>query len=132
MGKVIHYFAGQSLEYYLSYPLRLIAWMYLGMTANENDDVMRVDNDKYMAAIKSMLQSRRVQVIDNTSVEFISRDQNQAVLGYNGGKASFGHVVLAVQPHHALKILNECATKEEEDILSQFEYTVDTAVLHFD
>ncbi|MBT6492560.1 MAG: cytochrome P450, partial [Deltaproteobacteria bacterium] len=132
VGKVIHYFAGQSLDYYLSYPLRLIAWMYLGMTANENDDVMRVDNQEYMNAIKAMLQSRRVQVVNNTNVSFITRDQNQAILGFNGGKESFGHVVLAVQPHHALKILGPCATKEEENILSQFEYTVDTAVLHFD
>lgn len=131
-GKVIHYFAGQTLEYYLNYPLRLIAWMFLGMTAHENENVFRVDNDAYMAGLKAELQSRRVRIMANTQVSMASRSKDRTVLEYQGSAETFGHLVLAIQPHHALKVLGSLATQEERDLLSQFEYTVDTAVLHFD
>ena len=50
-GGVIHYFAGQPLEYYLSYPTRLLAWMWLNNAERNNDEpieLLKVDNDVYI------------------------------------------------------------------------------------
>ena len=49
VGGVIHYFAGHPLQYYLDYPARLLAWMWLNNAAREKSEsieLLKVDNQE--------------------------------------------------------------------------------------
>ena len=132
LGRVIHFFAGQPIEYYLSYPLRLIAWMYLGTVAHEDELVYRVDNVRYREAFLTHLGVWGVEVFRDVDVSIVSRDDDGVGITYNGAAAAFDQVVLAVQPHHALRLLGDRATPEEKTVLGGFRSTVDTVVMHTD
>ena len=47
-------------------------------------------------------------------------------------KRLFSKLVLAVQPHHALSVLSDCASDLEKEVLGGFEYTVNTVIVHQD
>jgi len=132
IGVVIHYFAGHTLEYYLGYPLRLVAWMYLGNTFHGEEAVLRVDNASYVRALVDRLVARGVEIHTGVDVELRARNAEGVELVCGDERERYGHLVLALQPQHALRVLGGCASPAETDLLSRFEYTTDTVVAHFD
>ena len=139
LGRIVHYFAGQPLEYYLNYPIRLIAWMVLSNPEHRPVEVFRVANKHYVAAFEEALLHHGVHIVkgvDDLKVE--SRATHGVRLSYRPTEAAeivtleAGHLVLAVQPHIALQLLGETADAEERDILADFLHTEDTVVLHQD
>lgn len=140
LGGVIHYFAGHPVEYYLAYPLRLLAWMWLNNAARgdeEGVELLRVDNRLYMEAFENLLQTKGVTIVKGVDVRVVKRESSSLYLSVNprGGSPSeeiFGKTIFAVQAHHALTVLGPYATQNETDTLSHFAHTVDTVVVHRD
>ncbi|MCH2022937.1 MAG: cytochrome P450 [Saprospiraceae bacterium] len=134
VGRVIHYFAGHSIEYYLNYPLRLVAWMFVGITAEieADSDIYRLNNKQYMDCFRQHLENHGVQFYLSESPIVKSRSDEGFCLQFDRQKMLFSNLILAIQPHHAIKVLNGFASSEELNLLSQFEFTTDTVVLHRD
>lgn len=69
----------------------------------------------------------------NMAVTKITNEENGRVRVHNGGHSDvYDHVILATHGDQALKIINDSATAEEQSILSNFETSQNTAVLHSD
>ena len=123
-GGVIHYFAGQPLEYYLSYPTRLLAWMWLNNAERNNDEpieLLKVDNEVYIDAFREALEARGVEVYTDTKVTLRERSATQVTLDVNQtGRATethqAGHLILAIQPQHCLNVLGDKASVEERKL----------------
>lgn len=137
-GGVIHYFAGQPLEYYLSYPARLLAWMWLNNAEREDGapiQLLKVDNQHYISTLAETLRAKGVSILTETSVTVSKRTQGQVQLTISGpgqgpSSESFGHVILAVQPHHCLTVLANHSTVDERAVLGGFHHTVDVVRIH--
>ena len=139
LGRIIHYFAGQPLEYYLSYPVRLIAWMVVNNPEGQSTEVFRVQNKQYVQAFEAKLQALGVTIIKGATVRIDSREAEGVALTYSLAGSpdetralKAGHLVLAVLPHIARKILGDAADAQEAEILTGFAHTDDTVVVHQD
>ncbi|KAJ9149270.1 Amine oxidase [Pleurostoma richardsiae] len=70
----------------------------------------------------------------NTPVQAVTNDEHGRVrLHLNGGKSEvFDHVILATHGDQAYSIIRSSATEEEKQIMSRFQTSENTAVLHSD
>ena len=140
MGGAILYFGGHPTQRYLDYPLRLVAWMWessVGQGTSEPLELLRVRDAEYMQAFTSYLASRGVHIRTRTQARLVQRDEGGVHLecAHDDGELtheSFGQLVLAIQPHQALEVLGEQRSEDERRILSGFEHTLDTVVVHED
>ena len=138
VGGIIHYFAGHPIQTYLDYPLRLLAWMWLNNADridSEPIELFRVDNDTYIQGFAQKLKNLGVKIHTGVQTQFIERTDQGVLLQVDGDNPSetwFSKVVLAVQPHHALKVLGECASDTEREVLGGFEHTIDKVIVHQD
>jgi len=139
-GGVIHYFAGQPLEYYLSYPARLLAWMWLNNAERQDGEpiqLLKVDNQEYIATLAEALRAKGVSIRTNTSVAVASRTEGRIELTTTRSEAStasesFGHLILAIQPQHCLTTLGDHSTVDERSVLGGFHHTIDVVRIHRD
>ena len=140
LGRIIHYFAGQSLQYYLAYPVRLIAWMVVNNPQGQSTEVFRVQNKQYVQAFESKLRELGVAIIKGAeTVRVGSREADGVELTYSLAESPAqtrtlraGHLILAVLPHIARRILGDAVDAQESEILHGFEHTDDTVVVHQD
>lgn len=138
VGGVIHYFAGHPLQYYLDYPARLLAWMWLNNAARENSEsieLLKVDNLEYMSQFEKILRQKGVEI--KTGISVVTTDRSADSLTLSGKNDSgtpeeftAGHLVLAIQPQHALTVLGSHATAEETKVLSGFHHTVSVVKIY--
>ena len=128
LGTVVHYFAGQSTQTYLEYPLRLVAWMFVGAFLHGgNKPVYRLRNKEYMDKFRTALEALGVVVYTDTHVAVSSRSDTQVELTLLRGdtRITTDHLVLAIPPDAALQVSLLTATEPPRD---DWVSTIDSAV----
>ena len=82
--------------------------------------------------VQRLLADSRMQIITSSPVHKITRNAfNVVVEGAKGYRESFDQIVIATHADQALKML-AAPTSEEIKILSPFQYSKNTAILHHD
>ncbi|CAB9525674.1 7a-methyl-1,5-dioxo-octahydro-1H-inden-4-yl [Seminavis robusta] len=134
LGRMISFFAGNSIQQYLDYPLDLIAWYVAAMVISPADEVLfRMRNKEYMAAFERRLLSLGVEFKLGCSPIIIGRDKGVSILTGVGDDdiLRFDKLVLAVPPNAALQVLGEHCS-DYEGVLVDFECPLETVVYHTD
>ncbi|CAB9496118.1 D-alanine--D-alanyl carrier protein ligase [Seminavis robusta] len=134
LGRMISFFAGNSIQQYLDYPLDLIAWYVAAIVTSSADErVLRMRNKEYMAAFEQKLLSLGVEFKMGCSPSIIGRDKGVSISTSTGDDdiMQFDKLVLAVPPNAALQVLGEHCS-DYEGALADFECPLETVVYHTD
>ncbi|WP_109830554.1 FAD-dependent oxidoreductase [Reichenbachiella versicolor] len=138
-GRMIFFFGGHKLRYYLQYPLSI-----LNLTANldlSNHKICRITNGSgnYMRQFKSYVEKKGVKIINNATGNLISkRTINNPYVKVSINETSgsyeqkFDHLVFGILPDEALKVIGDEANDKIRSTLSSFSISDDTVILHKD
>ena len=89
-------------------------------------------SQQYINAVMAEFPNDRVH-LQSSVVAVQSVDDNRVLLRFGDGRENvFDHVILATHGDQALDIVRDTTTPEEKTILSGFQYSENTAVLHSD
>ncbi len=145
LGSIIFVFVGHPADYYLDYPIRqLVKYSYMPVVLAGREPVCRVKlgSGHYMRRFREVLEDLGVRFLTSTETSVLERRPSGVRVEFRSGASAdggsrrseerFDHLVLAVQPAAALSVLGTTAETEEKEILSGFEVTHDTAVVHRD
>ena len=142
LGSVIFVFVGHPANYYLDYPIRqLVKYSYMPVVLDSREPVCRVKlgSGYYMKRFREVLEGHGVRFLTSTETKVLERRPSGVELSFRSlsgqqkrWQESFQHLVLAIQPPGALQVLGDTAEAEEQEILSSFKITHDTAVVHRD
>lgn len=122
-------------ETILDFPIRFIVEFYRNhglLSVNDRPQwkVIRGGSKQY---ISPLVRSFRNRIRLETPVSSVSRSDELGVqIESRFGSETFDHVIFACHSDQALRILGVEATETEKEILSQFPYEKNIAVLHTD
>jgi predicted NAD/FAD-binding protein len=127
-----------SYKLFRQFPIRFIAEFYLnhGLLGITNRPKWRVIKGGSKSYLEPLLAGWREKVRLSTPVTKVLRselaaEEGSAVEVVAGGESHFfDHVIFACHSDQALRILGDQATKTEREILSQFPYQKNVALLH--
>ncbi len=117
-----------------NFPIRFIVEFYRnhGLLSVRNRPTWRVIDGGSRNYVAKMAERFRERIRLKTAVERVRRSANDVVvIPRNGSSESFDHVVLACHSDQALRMLAD-STSTERDLLSEFPYGRNIAVLHTD
>jgi predicted NAD/FAD-binding protein len=117
-----------------NFPIRFIVEFYKnhGLLSIRNRPTWRVIQGGSRTYVAKMAERFRDRVRLRTPVDQVRRSVNDVVIvPRNGSPERFDHVVFACHSDQALRMLAD-ATATERDVLSEFPYGRNTAVLHTD
>ncbi|CAB9507546.1 D-alanine--D-alanyl carrier protein ligase [Seminavis robusta] len=137
LGRMTFFFAGQTVQEYLDYPVYHFAWFVVAqMMATEDVGIFRLNNKEYMKAIEARLKSLRVELLKGTTATLESREGQDGVrlrLESEAGEIVFSadKLVLAMPPNAASAFLSN-HVRSHEHALTQLRCPSETVVLHKD
>ncbi|CAB9508019.1 D-alanine--D-alanyl carrier protein ligase [Seminavis robusta] len=134
VGRIVSFFAGQSIQDYLNIPLELVAWFVIIGFA-KNRAFLRMSNREYMEAFWVQLQSLSVEIKTNVTTKVLGRADSGVTLSTSCcGKEDVllvDKLVLAVPPNAAAHVL-ENSMSPQENVLTEFDCPLETVVMHTD
>ncbi|MFO7566049.1 MAG: FAD-dependent oxidoreductase [Enhygromyxa sp.] len=134
-GHVVYGFPGHAYAHYLAYPIRPLLNYLFDFTVHGAQALYSVTggSGRYAQAYAdALVATGKVDLRLSAQLRVLSRDPSGVVVDMGGAEERFDHLVLSVQPHHALALLGDAATREERLVLGGFSYTTDTVYLHTD
>lgn len=87
---------------------------------------------QYVEAVLADFPPERIHLNSTVTSLHNNKDGTVTIQLQNGQEESFDHVILATHGDQAREIIRKSATKQELDIMSAFETSANTAVLHTD
>lgn len=142
LGHVVLFFGGQPISYYLQYPIRLlIAGKYSAFLdpSLREETIYRIKHGTghYITIWKNYLAKHGVNFYFSTIPQIISRNAQGVTLALQQNSQPLQqlqchYLIISTLPDTALNILGDTATPQEQEILSAFPITHDTAILHTD
>lgn len=117
------------------FPIRFVMEFYKnhGMLALPGQVPWRVIQGGSRQYVEAILQRLRKPVRLNSPVSAVRRQEDRIMVQVAGHEAEeFDHVVFACHSDQALRMLGESATAMEREMLSQFPYQRNSALLHTD
>ncbi|CAB9531010.1 MSMEG_5435/MSMEI_5285 [Seminavis robusta] len=134
VGRIVSFFAGQSIQDYLNIPLELVAWFVIIGFA-KNRALLRMSNREYMESFWAQLQTLGVEIKTNVATKVVFRDDSGVTLSTgscgNEDVLKVDKLVLAVPPNAAAQIL-ENFMSPQENVLTEFDCPLETVVMHTD
>ncbi|CAB9500940.1 D-alanine--D-alanyl carrier protein ligase [Seminavis robusta] len=134
VGKIVSFFAGQSIQDYLNIPLEIVAWFVTAFSIS-NKDVLRLSNKRYMDAFQLELKRLGVEVCTSVNPKILRRDDSGIAIStgtcVDEVVLNVDKVVLAVPPTAAVHVLGD-SMSPEENVLADFDCPLETVVLHTD
>lgn len=132
VGRLVHYFAGLTVEQYLEIPLDLFAWFVVtDMNMGPLDKVFRLRNKEYMDAFTSRLSMNGVDIVTGITPRLLSRSNAGVSVAVGDTVVSADKMVLAMPPNAAATFLGEHIDSSEV-VLHSFDCPLETVVLHQD
>jgi acyl-CoA synthetase (AMP-forming)/AMP-acid ligase II/predicted NAD/FAD-binding protein/thioesterase domain-containing protein/acyl carrier protein len=133
-GQVVYLFPGHPEAYYLAMPLRPLLRHAFDLARHGEQPLLRMKHGSgaYIATLAEALRERGVTFRTRAEVAVLARDRTGVDLRVDGARARFDHLVLAVAPHRALRVLGEAATPDERRVLGSVGHTVNAPVAHLD
>ena len=133
-GQVVYLFPGHPEAYYLAMPLRPLLRHAFDLSRHGEQSLLRMKHGSgaYIATLVQGLRERGVHFHTGAAVTVLGRDRTGVDLLANGVVARFDHVILAVAPHRALRVLGATATPDERRALGTVGHTVNAPVAHLD
>ncbi len=119
---------------FANFPIRFIVEFYKnhGLLSVRHRPTWRVIDGGSQTYVAKMAERFRGRIRLSTPVESVRRSANQVVVApRNGSPGTFDHVVFACHSDQALRMLAD-PTVTERDVLSEFPYGRNIAVLHTD
>lgn len=119
---------------FLEFPIRFIIEFYrnhglLSLNDRPQWRVIRGGSKEYVGAMINRIDG---SIRKKSPVRSVRRLEDKVVIRLDDGEESFDHVILACHGDQALRILGSDASALESEILSQFPYERNRAVLHTD
>ncbi len=133
-GQVVYLFPGHTEAYYRAMPLRPLLRHAFDLARRGEQQLLRMKggSSAYVDAVVAQLTARGVTVRTRARVALRGRDRGGVDLDVDGETARFDHVILAVAPHRALRVLGAHATADERRVLGGVGHTVNAPVAHLD
>jgi acyl-CoA synthetase (AMP-forming)/AMP-acid ligase II/thioesterase domain-containing protein/phytoene dehydrogenase-like protein/acyl carrier protein len=133
-GQVVYLFPGHPEDYYRAMPLRPLLRHAFDLSRRGEQQLLRMKggSSAYVSAVVDALRARGVVVHTRARVVVQARDRGGVTLDDRGAPSRFDHVILAVAPHRALRVLGEHASAAERAVLGAVGHTVNTPVAHLD
>ncbi|NQV27383.1 MAG: FAD-dependent oxidoreductase [Rhodopirellula sp.] len=122
-------------ETFGKFPVRFIVEFYRnhGLLSIKNRPQWRVISGGSQRYIEKLIAPVRDRIRLNSPVESIAREEGAVTIHAEGSDdESFDHVILACHSDQALSILGSAATTTERNVLNEFPYQKNSAVLHWD
>jgi len=122
------------LGVFRDFPIRFIAEFYQnhGLLNVGNRPTWRVIDGGSRTYVEAMTASFRDRLRLSTSVSSLRRTAAAVEVSTDGKTETFDHVIVACHSDQALKLLGADATPTETELLNQFPYSRNVAVLHTD
>lgn len=120
---------------FASFPIRFIVEFYRnhGLLSVTNRPIWRVIAGGSKNYVEPMIRGFRDRIRLNSPICRVTRGANHVEVETAGGDVeTFDHVIFACHSDQALRILGTDATAAEREILSEFPYGRNLAVLHTD
>jgi predicted NAD/FAD-binding protein len=120
---------------FADFPIRFVIEFYRNhrLLNLSNRPVWRVIQGGSQTYVKALTSSFRDSIRLNSPVTNVRRNAENVEVTVRGkSPESFDHVIFACHSDQALKILGDDATATEREILSEFPYSGNIAVLHTD
>jgi predicted NAD/FAD-binding protein len=117
------------------FPIRFIVEFYHnhGLLSVLKRPTWRVVEGGSRTYVRAMTRGFKGQIRLRTPVESVRRFADRVMVKpRDGGPERFDHVIFACHSDQALRILGEDATRAERDVLAEFPYQRNLAVLHTD
>lgn len=117
------------------FPIRFIVEFYRnhGLLSIRNRPQWRVIAGGSARYVEKLTAPFKDRIRANTPVESIIRDETGVTIRTSESEAErFDHVIFACHSDQALKILGDTATLTERNVLKDFPYQKNSAVLHWD
>lgn len=117
------------------FPIRFIVEFYRnhGLLSIRNRPQWRVISGGSARYVEKLTAPFKDRIRLNTPVESITRDETGVtILASDSDAERFDHVIFACHSDQALKILGNTATSAERNVLKEFPYQKNSAVLHWD
>lgn len=122
-------------ETFGKFPIRFIVEFYRnhGLLSIRNRPQWRVISGGSARYVEKLIAPFEDRIRLNSPVEAITRDENGVTIRATDSKDErFDHAIFACHSDQALRILGDSATSTERDVLSEFPYQKNSAVLHWD
>lgn len=123
------------LETFGEFPIRFIVEFYRnhGLLSLKNRPQWYVVTGGSRMYVEKMIEPFRNRIHLNSPVESVSRSGDSVTLRVAGQpEQSFDHVIFACHSNQALRILGEESIATERELLAEFPYQKNIAVLHTD
>jgi len=122
------------LGVFRNFPIRFIAEFYQnhGLLNVGNRPTWRVISGGSRTYVDAITASFRDRLRLSTPVTSLRRTETAVEVNAAGHTETFDHVIFACHSDQALKLLGEDATPTETELLNQFPYSRNVAVLHTD
>jgi predicted NAD/FAD-binding protein len=119
---------------FAAFPIRFIAEFYKnhGLLNVGNRPTWRVIKGGSQTYVKALVRDFESRIRLNSPVVKVIRSNDGVDVSTSSSTEQFDHVVFACHSDQALKILSANATKTEHEILSEFPYSRNVAILHTD
>lgn len=122
-------------ETFGKFPVRFIVEFYRnhGLLSIKNRPQWRVISGGSARYVEKLIAPFKDRIRLNSAVESIARDENDITIRATGSEDErFDHAIFACHSDQALKILGDSATLSERNVLIEFPYQKNSAVLHWD
>ncbi len=120
---------------FAQFPIRFIVEFYRnhGLLQLAGRPTWRVVTSGSQSYVRALVRHLKATIRLHSPIESVRRFPDHVVVQPRGAAAqSFDHVVFACHSDQALKMLGQDATQAERDVLSEFRYQRNVAVLHTD
>ncbi|MDZ4818648.1 MAG: FAD-dependent oxidoreductase [Planctomycetota bacterium] len=119
---------------FLQFPIRFIIEFYRnhGLLSVLHRPTWRVIEGGSQTYVRAMTRGFRNRIRLNSPVQSVRRHPDRVEIQTHGAAESFDRVIFACHSDQALAILGHGATVAEREILGEFPYEKNTAVLHTD
>lgn len=122
-------------ETFGKFPIRFIVEFYRnhGLLSIRNRPQWRVISGGSARYVEKLIAPFESRIRLNSPVEAIAREENGVTIRATDSEDErFDHTIFACHSDQALRILGDSATSTERDVLSEFPYQKNSAVLHWD
>lgn len=122
-------------ETFGKFPIRFIVEFYRnhGLLSIRNRPQWRVISGGSARYVEKLITAFNDRIRLNSPVESIVRDENGITIRATGLEDErFDHAIFACHSDQALRILGDSATLTERNVLNEFPYQKNSAVLHWD
>ncbi|MHC4875582.1 MAG: NAD(P)/FAD-dependent oxidoreductase [Planctomycetota bacterium] len=123
------------LETFGEFPIRFIVEFYHnhGLLSLKNRPQWYVVTGGSRTYVEKMIEPFRDRIHLKSPVESVTRSDDEVVVRVAGREPqTYDHVVFACHSDQALRILGDAATPDERELLGEFPYQKNIAVLHTD